>query len=219
MPFSDARPCGATTRGGRPCEQPGMRTNGRCRMHGGKTPTGLANPNTRSGRYSRDMPTRLAARFVEARRDPSLLSIRDDVAFVSAVISEKMAELDGVSSPDWTDVIERVEEIAEKWMTWDRTKIDKKMREVAAAAGQKQNEQRLMTEILDLIGKRKDLVQAENKRLMDMKQMLSVEQIMMIGQSLVDVVRSAAGDDERGRAMLKTVHSKVRDILTLRPKD
>ena len=69
MAFKDAKSCGASTRSGRRCQQQGMRTNGRCKMHGGKTPTGLANPNTRTGKFSRDMPTRLAARFQEAQQD------------------------------------------------------------------------------------------------------------------------------------------------------
>jgi hypothetical protein len=45
--------CGAKTRRGTACQQPAMR-NGRCRLHGGKTPRGLASPHLKHGRYSQD---------------------------------------------------------------------------------------------------------------------------------------------------------------------
>ena len=45
--------CGARTRSGRPCRAPAM-PNGRCRMHGGKSPGApIGNTNARKhGRYS-----------------------------------------------------------------------------------------------------------------------------------------------------------------------
>lgn len=46
------RLCGARRRDGEPCRQPAMRGRNRCRMHGGKTPTGPDSPHWRHGRYS-----------------------------------------------------------------------------------------------------------------------------------------------------------------------
>jgi hypothetical protein len=48
---NSAPPCGAKTRQGTPCRQPAM-LNGRCRLHGGKSPgapTGERNGNYRHG--------------------------------------------------------------------------------------------------------------------------------------------------------------------------
>jgi hypothetical protein len=42
-----AGPCGAKTRAGGTCKKNGMRTNGRCRNHGGAS-TGPKNPNTKT---------------------------------------------------------------------------------------------------------------------------------------------------------------------------
>jgi len=49
MAFPDVEPCGARTRSGVLCRQPGMRSNGRCKLHGGRTPRGLKSASLRPG--------------------------------------------------------------------------------------------------------------------------------------------------------------------------
>src|SRR4051812_22336527 len=100
MALSDVKPCGARTRAGHPCRQPGM-ANARCRMHGGKTPRGLASPNLVHGRYSKDLPTRLLTRFEEALTDRELLSLRQDVALLDAMLTSKLSQIrDEQVTPD-----------------------------------------------------------------------------------------------------------------------
>jgi hypothetical protein len=55
-PMQSPNQCGARTRGGIPCKTPGM-PNGRCRMHGGKSPGApVGNKNAfKHGRYSTEM--------------------------------------------------------------------------------------------------------------------------------------------------------------------
>src|SRR3954471_18287255 len=93
MSVVDAARCKAKTRVGGECAQPRMLPAGRCRLHGGRTPRGLANANTRSGRYSRDLPTRVLLRYESALADPQLLSVRDDIALLQGAITDVMAEL------------------------------------------------------------------------------------------------------------------------------
>src|SRR5829696_2327225 len=54
LPMHLSRRCGARTRSASPCRSPAM-PNGRCRMHGGKSPgapKGKANGNYRHGRFT-----------------------------------------------------------------------------------------------------------------------------------------------------------------------
>ncbi len=56
MPFDKPdsyRHCGAKTRQGTACKAPAMR-NGRCRMHGGKSPHDINSPHFRHGYYVQD---------------------------------------------------------------------------------------------------------------------------------------------------------------------
>ncbi len=48
----DPKACGAKTRAGGQCQQPAM-PNGKCKMHGGKTPSGTLSPNYKHGAYSK----------------------------------------------------------------------------------------------------------------------------------------------------------------------
>jgi hypothetical protein len=80
-------PCSAKTRNGHPCKNPAM-ANGRCRMHGGKSLVGIASPLTKTGRWSKDLPTRLASRFAESEHDPELLSVRADIRLIDTLMAD-----------------------------------------------------------------------------------------------------------------------------------
>src|SRR3990167_2330995 len=85
--------CGAKTRKGVPCRAYAM-PNGRCRMHGGATPSGPASANYRHGRYSKYLPARLAERYLEAESDPELLSLRSELALVQARLPALLRQVD-----------------------------------------------------------------------------------------------------------------------------
>lgn len=85
--------CGAKTRGGAPCKNAAM-PNGRCRMHGGKTPSGIASPHFKTGRHSKSIPTRLAATYEVSRNDPDLLALNDEIALTDAQIDAVLGELE-----------------------------------------------------------------------------------------------------------------------------
>ena len=59
LPMHQSQRCGARTRSGMPCRSPAM-ANGRCRMHGGKSPGApIGNSNALThGRYTADEITR-----------------------------------------------------------------------------------------------------------------------------------------------------------------
>ena len=79
--------CGAKTRSGAPCRSKAM-PNGRCRMHGGKSLSGAAVNTFKHGRYSKHLPTRLAARYQEALADQEILSLHEDIALLDLRIWE-----------------------------------------------------------------------------------------------------------------------------------
>jgi hypothetical protein len=114
--------CGAKTRAGTACEIAPVAGRTRCRLHGGATPRGPAiGPAFKHGRYSLDLPTRLAARYAESQIDPELASLRDDLALVHTRITEVLSQLgEGVSESRareaWREIcalVERKRRLAE----------------------------------------------------------------------------------------------------------
>lgn len=90
---ADQPRCGAKTKSGAPCRAAAMRPSGRCRIHGGLTPTGVALPQTVHGRYSKHLPRALAQAVAEVRNDPELLNLSDEIALLHGRVAQLLARL------------------------------------------------------------------------------------------------------------------------------
>ena len=96
--------CGAKTRSGGTCKNAQM-LNGRCRMHGGATPRGPACGSFKTGRHSKSLPFRLAARYEEAMADETLLEQRSEIALLDVRIDEVVRAVDARrASVVWDDL-------------------------------------------------------------------------------------------------------------------
>jgi len=77
-----------------------------CRMHGGTIPRGFGLPQTRTGKYSKLLPLRLAQRYEEALANKDLLSLRDDIAAAEARLGALFESLDadGADPMLWKEI-------------------------------------------------------------------------------------------------------------------
>src|SRR5689334_17481512 len=71
-------------RKGRHCHVTALMACGRCRVHGGATPRGPAAGSYRSGRYSKVLRRGLKQSFDAAMADAELLSLRGEIAVLTA---------------------------------------------------------------------------------------------------------------------------------------
>lgn len=154
--------------------------NGRCRMHGGSTPGGLASPHTQHGRYSKYLPARLAERYHEAQADGELLALREDIALVDARLADVIGRVDsGEAGRLWVEAREAYSE----WKRAERASDDARQASAAekleAALGLGVQDYQAWTEALDLVERRRRLVESERRRLVEMQQMLTAEQAML----------------------------------------
>lgn len=68
---------------------PSTRGNsGRCRFHGGNTPSGIASPNYKGRGYSKNLPTRMLEYYQNAIDDPDLLNMSPDISLLVARVEE-----------------------------------------------------------------------------------------------------------------------------------
>lgn len=84
-------------RSGDRCKRAAMIGKEVCMIHGGKSPRGMDSPHTKTGRYSKDAPARLNARYLAGLEDPGLCSLRDEIAMLDARTGEliRMASISG----------------------------------------------------------------------------------------------------------------------------
>jgi hypothetical protein len=186
--------------------------NGRCKVHGGAIRRGLANPKTTSGRYSLDLPTRVAARYESALSDPNLLSVRDDIALLQAAIADVMAEIKVAESrPDFDAILETVETMATNWQSWDWTRMNAELGKLKGLIENKQSQRGAMREIRELIKEKANLVSQENRMLLDREQMISVEQFLMAMRAMGSAVRRLVDDPK----VLRSIDVEFRRLATV----
>lgn len=93
--------CGARTKatnadGSRKlCPRPGAGSGGRCHMHGGKSPVGVASRTFKHGRRSKYLVDGALKRYQDAHGDRHLLRIRQDAALIETMLTALMARLPG----------------------------------------------------------------------------------------------------------------------------
>lgn len=165
-------------------------------MHGGATPKGLASPHTKTGRWSRDLPTRLAAKYEEALKDARLLELRDELAVIDARLSELLAGLEtGEAGAIWAalkrarrdfedpekrsaalaEILELIDRGAEEWQRWE--------------------------DVFRTIERRARIAESERRRLVEMRQMITSEQAMLLLTAVVNTVQRHVKDPNALRAI------------------
>lgn len=176
--------CGAKTRSGEPCKAPPVRGRERCRMHGGSTPTGFGLPQTKTGRWSKDLPTRLAARYEAALADGKLLELRNELAVIDARLGELLGALEsGEAGAVWKDLTKARAEFNDPAKRMDalRTMLD--LIERGAEEWQR------WEDVFRTIERRARIAESERRRLVEAQQMVSAEQVNVLVAALIATVR------------------------------
>ncbi len=97
MQSNDPMRCGAKTRNGSPCKSYAMQ-NGRCRMHGGTSPSGIAHANYVEGRWSKYLPGGMREDYEEALARSDLTSLVSEIGLIDSQIADALKALDGNDS-------------------------------------------------------------------------------------------------------------------------
>lgn len=197
--------CTATSkRSGERCRRAALTGRTVCYMHGGKTPRGIAHPNTTHGRHSKDLPTRLAARYEASRTDPDLLNLSDEIALTDALIEDARRGLDhGESGRLFRELKAAWDDLQQAQRDKDAGGVQMALSEIGALIRQGIGAYAARDETMVLVERRRRLVDSEQKRRVAMQDMVTSEQAMLlIGQLLVAVKRHV--DDPRTLAAIAT---------------
>ena len=84
--------CGAKTRSGGKCQRPALK-NGRCKLHGGKTPRGAESPHFKDGRYSLYFQKDLAEKFHVNTQEKDPLNLVPELNVMRTLLSRLIEEV------------------------------------------------------------------------------------------------------------------------------
>ena len=187
--------------------------NGRCYMHGGATPGGIASPHTKHLRHSKYLPGGLLERYQQAAADPDLLNLSAEIALTDARIDDLLGRLgEGDLAGAWVKLQDAFDAFRVASATHDADLKAEAMMDMAALIEQGANDQLVWAQLGDLMNDRRRLVQTETKRRVAMQKMISADEGMALVVALANIVRTHVHD----RATLSAIQTDLTRLLTQR---
>lgn len=179
------------------CRQVLVPGKNRCHYHGGKSPRGIESSRYKHGGYSKDMPEKLAKRWQDGMSDTELLSLRADVALVKASISERLASLqEGEAGELWIRGRNTYREMLTAIKRQDEAESTRLVGELGSILNKGYDDTIAMREIHKKQDVLRKLVSEERKRLVDMRHMVTIEELMLVVGALVDSLKKHVHDTE-----------------------
>lgn len=218
MALKDARRCKAKAKNtGERCKNPAVTGYEVCRFHGAGTPSKgkLGGRPIKTGRYSKHLPTRLAARYNEAQNDPDLLQLRDEVALLDTRIGELLVSLqDGDTRKLWTDLQDAWSDLEMAQVETDperkRIKTNEALGKIGRIVKRGNGIYQSWHEIYGVVDQRRKTVESERKRLVEMHQTITVERLILLMTAIAGIVKSHVDDTRTIRA----IEHEIQGLLT-----
>jgi len=187
--------CGAKTRAGGYCKRPAMKTNGRCRLHGGAALRGVAQPQFKHGKYSKYLPEGMKAQYERSMADPELLSLNNELSIIDTRLLQLIKRLDkGESGRLWLVAGELYEQLTQALRAGSVSDVNKKMMALGEVLKKGGDEYGLWKEIGESMDRRRSLAEAERRRLVDGQYMIDVEKAKTLIAALAASVRKHVTD-------------------------
>jgi hypothetical protein len=205
--------CGAATNDGTPCENPAMR-NGRCHIHGGETPGGIASPHFKHGRYSKYLPTRILERFQESLEDPDVTSLETELRLLDVRIGEVFEGLDhGESGELWSALtnagraVRQIERDAKDVKEPAALELLRRDRETAIEMLLTLAEQGLAdwatwNSVFSLWERRRKLALAQVRRDQVAEQMVPIAEVVAMKYAIAEIIRTHVPDPDQRSAIV-----------------
>jgi hypothetical protein len=204
--------CSGHTSKGAPCRAPAM-TNGKCRVHGGATPTGWNSPHWRNGRYSKYLPKGLAVMVDEALKDPDRHSMDQELALVDTRMGQVLSRMD---RPDSASIWGQLRAANERF---NDASAHKKVPEMHAAMDAIQRlisegaaEGSDWSEIRSLIDQRRTLVESEERRMVTSGKAVPADQVM----NIIATIRSIILDEVTDPAQRRRISERITSLAGTR---
>lgn len=171
---------------------PGKRV---CVIHGGKSASGAASATFKHGRYSKDLPTRLAQRYHEAQADSELLELREEIALVDSRLADLLLRVDSGEAGHWWKELKRIYgEYQEAVGKSDVATMSKRLAELGGSIQSGTSDYHAWGEVYNVIEQRRKLVESERKRMVELGQMISAAAAMVLIARLTEVIQTHVTD-------------------------
>jgi len=209
--------CHGTSVGGldgpRPCNNIAQTDRDYCRFHGGKTLIGPAHPNFITGLNTRNykrfskVGQELLQQIDDLRNDPDLFSLKDDAAFITAIMDKRAeAASEGVGLEQYKKVQAAYQLAHSKLGSSDF--IDA-FEQIGDTINDTLDQYAASRDVLELIDRRVGIVEAEQRMMHAKAYTLEVDQAFSFAMQLLEVVK----DNVRNGDELIAIRAGVQKML------
>jgi hypothetical protein len=204
--------CGAKTRSGGLCRAPAM-ANGRCRLHGGKTPRGLASPHTKTGLYSPYMEPLFREKHEgDLQAKEEIKKLDEDIVLLHGMICRALEKIHtGERGTVWDDLQVLVMDAEQDNATLET--ILPRLQDLAARGKETAQAER---DIIGLIHDKAKITAIQRKAEADAGQLCSYDTVKATLGRLVLVFRDSVGahvGEQTARAIMDTMQRDLTIVL------
>jgi hypothetical protein len=194
------------------CVQHPLKGASRCKLHGGKSLAGAEHPNFVHGKYSIALKgSRLLDHFTAARNDPTLISLRDDVALMQARTTELLERLSaGDGGGSVKDIGKWFLEFKAAHAARDAKGQIESLTHLDAAIDAATRTEALWDDIKDTVDRKRALSAAEVQRAFKAHQVMTANQAGVLVGLIVESIRRNVTDPEA----LKRIAGDIQAIVT-----
>ena len=170
---------------------------------------GVAAPGFKHGRYSKYLPDRMVGRYDEARVDGELLALRDEIALVDVRLTDLLGRLEtGETATKWARLQAAYGDLKAAQGEQDAASAAQALREMGSIIEGGGGEDIIWDDVIALLDQRRKLVESERKRLVEMRQMISVGQALALLARIQQVILDNVSD----RGIINAISAEFKRI-------
>lgn len=179
-------------------------------MHNGKAVRGRAYPNYKHGLHSKDLPTRLRARYGELLDDPNLFNLDHDVSLARLRVSELMQSLDEVGQAKlWSDLKVACNRLEKRIKSAEFDKVRKPIESILKLVHRGADEQVKWDEIFDRQDQIRRLMDTNSKIQKEARTSIQENHYFVNLDALAEVIREHIHDRNTLTKISNAIEAKV----------
>lgn len=211
MALSDAPRCTAKSKStGKQCRCAAVTGSTKCRLHGGKTPTGMASPNFKTGRYSKHLPTGLLDAYNDAQADADLKDQRASIALIDAMIAGILPNINTADNEKaWVAMRQLVADCRYAYATENFAKLEAALKTMDDWANLRIKHYESIEQTRILLDTRRRHVESEEKLALAGERALSVESVMVLMSQVLNIITSVVTDRSQRYAIADEIQRLV----------
>lgn len=195
---SHVKLCSSKNASGELCRNVAIKGRDYCKHHGGKALVGPDSPAFKTGLWSKQrkrfasVAPKLLRRIEELREDPDLFSLKDDAAYLTALMDVRAeAASNGISVEHYESIKDQLYVCKTSIGTDEFAKSFKKLESMVTEGI---DVYRASQDVVQLIEKRTDIVEAEARMLHTKAYTLEVDQAYSLAMQILKVVKDCVRD-------------------------